>query len=151
MGLALSMHTLFAVIWVGGMFFAYICLRHSLSGLDARARVELWAQVLDRFFKYVLIAIVVLLGSGLHMVQGLGGMKAVGPHVHIMIGLGVIMMLLALHVYFAPLRRLKMAVANGDVPEAARRVGQIRVFVGTNLMLGLVVVAIASGGRYWIG
>jgi len=107
--------------------------------------------VLDRFFKYVLIAIVVLLGSGLHMVQGLGGMEAVGPHVHIMIGLGVIMMLLALHVYFAPLRRLKMAVANGGVPEAARRVGQIRVFVGTNLMLGLVVVAIASGGRYWIG
>eukprot|EP01035_Chromulina_nebulosa_P056728 gene56728-77755_t len=35
MGIALSVHTLFAAIWVGGMFFAYVCLRPTLAGIDA--------------------------------------------------------------------------------------------------------------------
>jgi len=33
--------------------------------------------------------------------------------------------------------------------EGTRRVGQIRQFVGINLLIGLVVVIIAAGGRYW--
>lgn len=148
MSLALALHTLFAVIWVGGMFFAYVCLRPSVGGLDARTRTTLWAMVLHRFFGYVLIAIPLLLATGLHMIRGLGGMAAVGLHVHVMLGLGILMMLLALHVYFAPLRRLKLAVTAGDTDEAVRRVGQIRKFVALNLTLGLIVVAVASGGRY---
>ena len=68
----------------------------------------------------------------------------------LMLGLGLVMMLLALHVYFAPLKRLKLAVTAGDVAEAGRRVGQIRLFVGINLVLGLIVIAVASGGRYFL-
>jgi len=151
MGLALSLHTLFATIWVGGMFFAYVCLRPSVGGLDAKARTALWAMVLNRFFAYVLVAIPLLLATGLHMIHTLGGMKMAGLHVHIMLGLGILMMLLALHVHFGPLRRLKMAVTAGNVEDAARRVGQIRTFVAINLALGLVVVAVASGGRYLLG
>ncbi len=148
MGLALALHTLFAVVWVGGMFFAYLCLRPAVGMLDGRARTALWAQVLHRFFGYVLIAMPVLLGTGLHMIRKSGGMKAVGPHVHIMLGLGLLMMLLALHVYFGPLRRLKLAVVAGNTDDGARRLGQIRIFVAINLVLGLVVVAVASGGKY---
>jgi len=151
MSLALSLHTLFAVIWVGGMFFAYVCLRHSLGGLDAKAKTTLWAQVLGRFFRYVLSAIVILLGSGFYMIHALGGMKNVGPHVHIMVGLGIIMMLLALHVFFGPLRRLQRAVAAGDTADGQRRVAQIRIFVGANLLLGLIVVVVASGGKFLLG
>ena len=149
MGLALAVHTLLAAIWVGGMFFAYVCLRPTLAGVDARLRTTLWAQVLHRFFGYVFLSAALLLGTGLHMIRTLGGMKAVGPHVHIMLALGLLMMLLALHVYFAPLKRLKLAVTAGDVAEAGRRVGQIRIFVGANLVIGLIVIAIASGGRYF--
>jgi len=149
MGIALSVHTLFAAIWVGGMFFAYVCLRPTLAGIDAKTRTTLWAQVLHRFFGYVFLSAALLLGTGLHMIRGLGGMAVVGKHVHIMLGLGVVMMLLALHVYFAPLKRLKRAVIAGDVAEAGRRIGQIRIFVGINLLLGLVVIVVASGGRYF--
>lgn len=151
MGPALALHTLFAVIWVGGMFFAYVCLRPAVGGLDPKARTALWALALHRFFAYVLLAIPVLLGTGLYLIRGMGGMKTAGAHVHLMLGLGIVMMLLALHVYFAPLRRLKLAVAAGQVDEAAKRLGQIRVFVAINLTLGLVVVAVASGGRYLLG
>jgi len=149
MGLATAVHALFATIWVGGMFFAYTCLRPTLATVDAKLRTALWAQVLHRFFGFVFVAIIVLLGTGLHLIRALGGMAHVGTHVHIMLGLGIVMMLLALHVYFSPLRRLKLAVAAGDVPEAGRRLGQIRLFVGINLLLGLIVVLVASGGRYF--
>lgn len=149
MGLATAVHALFATIWVGGMFFAYACLRPTLATVDAKLRTALWAQVLHRFFGFVFVSMIVLLGTGLHLIRGLGGMALVGTHVHLMLGLGLLMMLLALHVYFAPLQRLKLAVAAGDLADATRRLGQIRVFVGLNLLLGIVVVLIASGGRYF--
>jgi uncharacterized membrane protein len=43
---------------------------------------------------------------------------------------------------------LKRAVAAGDWQAGARSLAQIRVLVGINLLLGMGVVAIASGGRY---
>ena len=58
------------------------------------------------------------------------------------------MMLLYLHVYFAPFRRLKQAVASQDPQEGGRQVGQIRKLVGTNLILGVIVVVVGAGGRY---
>ena len=42
MSLALSLHVLFAVIWVGGMFFAYIVLRPVAAELlDLEQRLRL--------------------------------------------------------------------------------------------------------------
>ena len=75
-------------------------------------------------------------------------MAGAGLHIHLMQGLGIVMMVLYFHVYFAPFRRLKQAVANQDPQEGGRQVGQIRKLVGTNLILGLIVVVIGAGGRY---
>ena len=75
-------------------------------------------------------------------------MAGAGWHVHAMQGLGIVMMLLFLHVFFAPYRRLKQAVERRDAEEGKRRIGQIRTLVAVNLALGLLVVVIASGGRY---
>lgn len=150
MGLALALHVLFAVIWVGGMFFAYVCLRPSLCDYDAQLKTTLWVNVLGRFFFWVRTASAVLLLSGLYMIWSLGGMKAVGPYVHIMLTLGIVMMMLFLHVYFAPFRRLKKAVSDQTYALAAAQVDQIRKLVAVNLFIGLVVVVIATGGRYWL-
>ena len=62
--------------------------------------------------------------------------------------IGLVMMLLYFHVYFAPFRRLKQAVADKDPQAGGVQVGKIRRLVGINLILGLIVVAIGSGGRY---
>jgi uncharacterized membrane protein len=59
------------------------------------------------------------------------------------------MVLLFLHLCFAPWRRLRAAVARQDWAEGGRQLGQIRTIVTINLMLGLIVVAIGSSGRYW--
>ena len=64
-------------------------------------------------------------------------------------GIGIVMMLVFLHLYFAPWRRFRAAVARRDTPEAARQLNQIRWIVTLNLMLGLITVAVGSSGRYW--
>jgi uncharacterized membrane protein len=151
LGLAIALHTLAAVIWVGGMFFAFTSLRPASQWLDAPLRLRLWALVLSRFFRWVWGAIGVLLASGMWMLFGpLGGLDHVGTPVHAMMGIGIAMMLLAAHVYFAPYKKLKRAIAVSNWPEAGRQLGQIRIFIGTNLTLGLIEIIIGSAGKYWV-
>ena len=144
MAIALTLHLLAAVVWVGGMFFAYLCLRPAAGALDAPERLALWSATLGRFFVWVGIAIAVLLATGLWMLMRLGGMASVSPYVHIMLGLGVLMMLLFGHVAMAPYRRLRRGVQAADYAAAGRALKQIRVLVAVNLTLGLLVL-IAAG------
>ena len=150
MSIAIALHVLAAIVWVGGMFFSLMCLRPSTSWMDVPVRLRLWAHVLSRFFRWVGLAAAVLLITGLWIIFGvIGSLRAAGPHVHLMTGLGLVMMALALHVYFAPYKRLKRFVGTHNWPEAGKQVQQIRVFITINLVLGLVVAVIGSSGRYW--
>ena len=147
---ALILHSLSAVVWVGGMFFALLVLRPATVLLEPGPRLELWSRVLDRFFAWVIAAIVLLLATGYLMIFGVyGGFGAIGLHVHLMQGLGIVMMLLFFHLYFVPWRRLRAALARQDFPAAAGQLNQIRLIVTVNLILGLVTVAVGSSGRYW--
>ena len=147
---ALVLHSLSAVVWVGGMFFALLALRPATAPLEPGPRLELWSRVLSRFFAWVMAAIVLLLASGYGMIFGVyGGFRGVGLHIHLMQGVGIIMMLLFFHLYFSPWRRFQAAVRRQDFPAAARQLNQIRVIVAINLVLGLVTVAVGSSGRYW--
>jgi uncharacterized membrane protein len=148
--LALIAHILAAVVWVGGMFFAHQVLRPAAAAFDPGPRLMLWSRVLGRFFAWVFAAIVLLLLSGYVLVFVLyGGFRGVTLYVQLMMGLGVLMMLLFLHLYFAPWRRFRLAVARQDWVEGGRQLGQIRAIVTVNLVLGLVVVAIGGSGRFW--
>jgi uncharacterized membrane protein len=147
---ALIAHVWAAVVWVGGMFFALLALRPATAQLEPGPRLELWERVLGRFFAWVFAAIVLLLASGYGLVFGVfGGFAGAGLHIHIMQATGIIMMLAFLHVYFAPWRRFRAAVARRDLPQAARQLNQIRWIVVANLILGLFTVAVGSSGRYW--
>ena len=147
---ALVLHSLSAVVWVGGMFFALFALRPATAPLEPGPRLELWSRVLERFFLWVMAAIVLLLASGYGMIFGVySGFRGIGLHINIMQGVGIIMMLLFFHLYFAPWRRFREAVGRQDYPVAARQLNQIRVIVTINLILGLVTIAVGSSGRYW--
>lgn len=147
---ALIVHTLSAVVWVGGMLFAHQALRPAAAALDPRPRLLLWSRVFGRFFAWVIAAIVLLLASGYLMVFVVfGGFAKVGLHVNLMQGIGILMMLLFFHLYFAPWQRFRRAVAREDWAEGGRQLGRIRTIVTVNLVLGLAVVAIGSSGRYW--
>jgi len=148
--IALILHILSAVIWVGGMFFALVVLRPATGPLDAAARLGLWLRVFDRFFAWVLAAIVVLLLSGFAMIFSLfGGFVGLRLYVDLMMLIGIVMMMLFLHLYFAPWKRFRAAMTAGDSAAAAAQLSQIRIIVTINLILGLVTVAIGSSGRYW--
>jgi uncharacterized membrane protein len=150
MSLSVALHALAAVIWVGGMFFAYVVLRPGVAELAAPDRLRLWRRVLGGFFTWVLGCIAVLLLTGYHMVfAGFGGFAGVGTHVHVMQLTGWVMFLLFLHLYFAPWKRFRTAVDGGDVDAAARQLGTIRLVVAINLALGLLTVAVGASGRFW--
>ena len=147
---ALTLHSLSAVVWVGGMFFAHQALRPAAAALEPGPRLALWLRVLGRFFAWVIAAIVLLLLSGYAMVFGVyGGFAGVGLHIQLMQGIGILMMLLFFHLYFAPWRRFRAAVARQDWAEGGRQLAQIRTIVTINLVLGIIVVATGSSGRYW--
>lgn len=150
MFIAIALHTLAAILWVGGMFFAYVCLRPSMGALEPALRCRLWREALGRFFSVVWACVAVLLISGFALIGALGGMKATGMHVHIMMALGLLMMALFMHVQFGPFRKLKLAVAAEDWPLAGKQIGRIRPVVATNLTLGLLAAAAGSGGRWLI-
>ena len=116
MSIALALHVLAVVIWVGGMFFAYMALRPiAASQLDAPMRLSLWSGVFGKFFPWVIASIVLILISGYWMIFGpYGGMKNTPVFVHIMQLLGLIMMAIFGHLFFAPYKRLKQAVASQD-------------------------------------
>jgi uncharacterized membrane protein len=150
MSLVIALHLLAAVIWVGGMFFAYMALRPvAASQFEPPQRLPLWRDVFGKFFPWVWVSVIVLLGSGYWMAFTLfGGFTTLPLYVNIMQGLGILMVLLYLHVFFVPYRRMQQAIAAGDLPTAGAKLAQIRMIIGVNLSLGLIVIAVASGGRY---
>lgn len=144
-----SVHVLVAVIWVGGMFFAYQVLRPvAVQVLEPPLRLRLWVGCFARFFPWVFVAIATLLGSGLWLILLYGGMGKVGLHIHLMLTTGLVMMALFLHLFFAPYKRLKQAVQIEDWASGGRNLAQIRMLIGINLSLGLITILIAVYGKY---
>lgn len=152
MSIAIAIHLLAAVIWVGGMFFAYVCLRPvAATLLDPPQRLPLWVHVFGKFFPYVWLSVLALPITGFWMLFSMFKSMANAPlSVHLMTGLGIVMFLIFMHVYFAPFRRLKQAVADQNWPEGGKKLAQIRMLVAINLSLGIIVVLIASAGRYMV-
>lgn len=143
----LFLHVAGVTIWVGGMFFAYVCLRPvAAAQFQPPQRLPLWAEVFARFFPWVWAAVVAILVSGLGMLLRVGFAGA-PPYWHAMLALGIVMMLIFFHVFFAPYRRLRRAVEAGDWPAGGAALNQIRQLVGTNLLLGALTIATATLGR----
>jgi len=150
MSIAITLHLLAAVIWVGGMFFAHQMLRPvAASLLEPPLRQSLWVGVFGRFFPWVWVAILTIPLTGYWMLFGVyGGMANVGLYVHVMHGLGLLMIAIYLYVFFVPYQGLKRAVAAQAWPEGKGHIDRIRDMVGINMILGLITIAVGAGGRY---
>ena len=150
MPLSITLHLLAVVVWVGGMFFAYMALRPAALALEPPLRLPLWSRTFTRFFPWVWASVIIVLATGYIMVyMGFGGFSQVGTYVHLMHVLGIIMVLIFMHVFFAPYRRLNKAVAAGDFPLAGKQLAVIRRLVGINTILGLITIVTGTGGAYW--
>lgn len=147
----IGLHALGAVIWVGGMAFAYMFLRPAAARtLPAAERQQLWRSVFGGFFAAVWASLIVLLASGYYLVLGtFGGFGSTGVHVHVMHALGLLMGLIFVYVYLVPWPRFRHAVQREDHAAGAVELDRIRRLVAMNLVLGLIVVFVATSGRFW--
>lgn len=141
-----TLHVLAATVWVGGMFFAWMVLRPAaVAVLQAPERLTLWADVFRRFFVWVWVAVLVLPLSGIGMWHmRFGPLESAPRYVHIMAGLYLVMLALFLRIQLLQLPVLKRAVETKRWPDGGAVLGQIRRLVGINLVLGLLVIALAS-------
>ncbi len=145
MFIARFVHIVGFTVWVGGMFFAYMALRPiAASRLEAEARLRLWEGVLEKFFFWVWLSVAAILVSGLYMMAQIGRPPV---YVSVMFIAGIIMMSIFAHVFFAPFKRLRKAVAASEWKNGATALSQIRTFVGINLILGVLTIAVGSLGR----
>ncbi len=145
-----ALHALAAVVWVGGMFFAYVVLRPAAGFMEPAQRLTMWSNVFDRFLRWVWGATIVLLATGYYAVYAdFGGFGQSGLHVAIMHGLGWIMIAIFLFLFFGPYRRYRAAVVVQDWPAAGRLLVVIRRTVAVNMALGLITVSVGASGRLW--
>ena len=145
-GIVYTLHVVAALVWVGGMFFAWMVLRPAaMKALEGPARLKLWVEVFQGFFRWVWIAVVLLPISGVGMIHlQYSGFEAAPRYVQVMMGLYVVMTALFIRIQALLLPELRTAVAAQDWPTGAATLGKIRKLVGINLLVGLVLVAIAA-------
>ena len=148
LAIAIALHQLATLIWVGGMFFAHVALRGAVQRLDPPVRLSLMRSVLGRFFRWVWASVLVLWGSGLWILAGVysGNM---GMHVNVMIVLATVMTVLFAYLFFVPYPAFKTRIAAEDWSGAAERLALMRTIILVNLVLGLVTGGVGSAGRYF--
>ncbi|MDE1186885.1 MAG: DUF2269 family protein [Pantoea sp.] len=140
------LHVLSAVLWVGGMFFAWMILRPAvIAALEGPARLKLWVQVFPRFFVWVWCAVILLPVTGVGMIHmNFSGFQTAPRYVQVMIGLYVVMVALFLRISTLNLPQLRKAVDAEQWADGAAALGGIRRLVGVNLLVGIAVVVIAA-------
>lgn len=147
MRIALWLHILGTVVWVGGMFFAHAALRPAVQMLPPPQRLPLMAATLGAFFRWVAAAIVLILVSGFFMIFAAGGFGMFGAYVHVMIALGLVMAVIFAVIVAMPFPRLRAGVAAADWATAGAALAQVRRLVGINLVLGLGTITVAILGH----
>jgi uncharacterized membrane protein len=67
-----------------------------------------------------------------------------------MMGLGIVMMIIFLHVFFAPYNKLKKAVVEERWEDGGKALNQIRILVGINTLIGIITILVATAGKYFL-
>ena len=143
----LLLHLSGVIVWIGGMFFAHVCLRPvAAAQLQPPQRLTLLAAVLGRFFTAVAVSIVAILVSGFAAMATVGFAQA-PLHWHVMASIGLWMAAIFAVIYFMYYPRLVKGVTVKDWPVAGAAMNRIRLLVATNLLLGAVTVTVALLGN----
>lgn len=124
--LVYALHVLAALVWVGGMFFAWTILRPAaVAALEAPARLGLWLEVFRRFFHWVWAAVILLPISGVGMLHlSFNGFAGAPRYVQVMMGLYVAMLALFLRVQRCKCRNCAARCRPRTGRQAGRRWGR---------------------------
>ena len=133
-------HLAAAIVWMGGMALMIWAIRPvAIAQLEPVQRLPLLAGILTRFFRMVAVSVLVLLATGGLMLMGVD-MRMAPKGWHAMLGIGLLMCLIFGHLYFVPFRKLKLALANKDLPGAGAQLAKIHRLVLINFGLSWLAV-----------
>lgn len=143
------LHLVAAIVWLGGMTFMLLAMRPAVQALmEGPARAQLMLRIWQRFFIAVWVSVALLLFSGSKMyaevfraAREASGTGSVPLGWQVMALLGVAMMLVFGHIFFAGFRRFKRAVAAAQWPLAAQAAAQIHKLMVLNFVLGWLAIA----------
>jgi uncharacterized membrane protein len=144
--LLLLLHISGVIIWVGGMFFAYFCLRPAAGKvLEPPRRLPLWVATFEPFFGITAVAVAVILLTGFAMFMEVG-FKLAPIGWQIMMSLGLLMTAIFAYAYGVLYPKLRHHCEVSAWPAAATVLNAIRKLVAANLVLaaGTVVAAVFS-------
>jgi uncharacterized membrane protein len=148
MSIAMTLHILGVIIWVGGMFFAHMVLRPALNEcLEAPQRLPLLLKVFDGFFPWVWGAVIAIMASGFWMLftvyEG-----SIGFWLEFMSVVGVLMSAIFVFIYAIPYNQVGVALREDDKAKLVKAVNLIRQLILINLSLGMLVTIVATLGKY---
>jgi uncharacterized membrane protein len=148
MAIALTLHLLGIIVWVGGMFFAHMVLRGAMNSvLEPNERLPLMLKVFDGFFPWVWLSVILILASGYWMLFfvyeeettfWLGFMSVAGT----------LMAAIFVFIYAIPYNQLGNALKSHDMLMAVSAITLIRQLILTNLSLGVAITVITLFGKY---
>jgi uncharacterized membrane protein len=137
-----ALHLLCAVLWVGGMFFAYVVLRPSMAAIEAPQRMLLHTRVFKKFFLIIWHAMPLIIITGFTMLFIFdNGMAGAPWQIHAMLALGLLMAAVFLAIFFGPYRQFRRTT---DRNRMAASLDSIRKMIGVNLALGVITVVVAG-------
>jgi len=143
----LDLHLLSVVAWVGGMFFAHFCLRPAaMETLEPPQRLSLWTATLKRFFRFVAVAVLLILLTGALLFLPVG-FRAAPVGWHVMLALGVVMAGVFAYIYAGLYPKLVKNCQNSAWADAAQVQNRIRQLVSVNLALGVIAILAAVSAR----
>ncbi len=147
MAIAITVHLLGVIVWVGGMFFAHVVLRVALHEmLEPSERLPLMLRVFDRFFPWVWLSVFLILASGYWMLFAVYQTETTF-WLNFMSVVGTLMAAIFVFIYAIPYHQLSSALKIHDLPKAVAAISLIRQLILTNLSLGLLVTVVSLLGR----
>jgi uncharacterized membrane protein len=148
MATAYALHLLFVAVWIGGLIFLQLALWPTASKQlqEPSVRIPLLTSTLERFLWLGWAAAIILPVTGFWLIGVYGGMARLGWHIHLMTGVGVLMVLLHLALYLAAFLPLRRAVAAGEWDSAGRRLEWVRWLTWVLLLAGVLVILLTGLG-----
>ncbi len=148
MAIAITMHLLGVIVWVGGMFFAHTVLRVALNEmLEPSERLPVMLRVFDRFFPWVWLSVLLILASGYWMLFVVYQTETTF-WLSFMSVVGTLMAAIFVFIYAIPYHQLSSALKTRDMPKAVAAISLIRQLILTNLSLGLLVTVVSLLGKH---
>jgi uncharacterized membrane protein len=142
------LHLMAGIVWMGGMTLMLFALRPAaMASMEAQPRAVLMGQVWQRFYVWVLVSVVVLFGTGTHLYTSTfraarlaTGSGSVPLGWNVMLVLGITMMLVFGHIFFAGFKKYKRAIAAGQWPLAAKAGDLIHKMTLLDFALGWLAI-----------